>query len=170
MLAVLAGFVESRVSRLAKRSRCGGALSVSELASWQVGGGGGRGEGLDEGGDQGDGEADYVEVVALDAGDPAGGAALDGVGSGFVHGLSGGDVGFNFFIGEGEEADAGDFGGDLSAVGGDDGDAGDDLVGTAGEKAQHAGGVGWAFGLAEDVVVEGDGGVGAEDDEGLLRG
>jgi hypothetical protein len=34
-------------------------------------------------------------------------------------------------------------------------------MGAAGEKTQHAGGVGGVRGLAEDVVVEGDGGVGA---------
>ena len=39
-----------------------------------------------------DGEADDVEVVAFDAGNPAGGAALDGVGAGFVEGFAGGDV------------------------------------------------------------------------------
>jgi len=37
-------------------------------------------------------------------------------------------------------------------------------MGAAGEQAQHAGGVGGGIGLAEDVVVEGYGGVGAEDD------
>ena len=49
-------------------------------------------------------------------------------------------------------------------LGGDQGDAGDDAMGAAGEQAQHAGGVGGVFGLAEDLIVEGDGGVGAEDD------
>jgi hypothetical protein len=51
---------------------------------------------------------------------------------------------------------------DFGAMGGDEGDAGDDAMGAAGEETQHAGGVGGVFGLAEDVVVEGDGGVGAE--------
>ena len=36
-------------------------------------------------------------------------------------------------------------------------------MGAAGEQTEHSGGVGGVFGLAEDVVVEGDGGVGAED-------
>ena len=54
-------------------------------------------------------------------------------------------------------------------VGGDEGDAGDDAMGAAGEQAQHAGGVGGVFGLAEDVVVEGDGGVGAEDGEIVFK-
>jgi len=118
-------------------------------------------EGIEEGGDEGDGESNDVEVVAFDAGDPAGGAALDGVGAGFVQGLAGGDVGCDFFVREGKEFDGGDFGGYFSGLGGDDGDAGDDAVGAAGEKTQHAGGVGGVRGLAEDVVVEGDGGVGA---------
>jgi hypothetical protein len=56
-----------------------------------------------------------------------------------------------------------DFGGDFGGGCGDEGDAGDDAVSASGEQAQHAGGVGGAFGLAEDVVVEGYGGVGAED-------
>ena len=55
-----------------------------------------------------------------------------------------------------------DFGGDLGARGGDQGDAGDDAMGAAGEQAEHPGGVGGVFGLAEDVVVQGYGGVGAE--------
>jgi hypothetical protein len=60
--------------------------------------------------------------------------------------------------------DGGDFSGDLSLFRGDYGDSGDDAMGAAGEQAQHAGGVGGGIGLAEDVVVEGYGGVGAEDD------
>ena len=68
-------------------------------------------EGLEEGGDQGDGEAYYVEVVAFYAGDPAGGAALDGVGAGLVHGLAGRDVVGDFGFAESDERDGGDFGG-----------------------------------------------------------
>ena len=127
-------------------------------------------EGFEEGGDEGDGQANDVEVVAFDAGDPAGGEALDGVCAGLVHGLAGGDIGGDVGVGEGEEADGGDFGGDFGAGGGDDGDAGDDVMGAAGEKTEHAGGIGGVFGLGEDVVVEGDGGVGAQDDDGFRRG
>jgi len=137
------------------------------LAGWRVGGALPGSAGFEHGGDQGQREADYVEVVADDAGNPAGGTALDGVGAGFVHGLAGGDVGGDFLVGEGEEGDAGDFGGYLGAGGGDDGYAGDDAVGAAGEQTEHAGGVGWVFGFAEDVVVEGDGGVGAQDGKAL---
>ena len=60
-----------------------------------------------------------------------------------------------------QEGDARDFGGYLGVLCGDDGDAGDDAMGAAGEETQHAGGVGGVFRLAEDLVVEGDGGVGA---------
>jgi len=124
--------------------------------------------GFKEGGDQGEGEADYIEVVAFDAGDPAGGAALDGVCSGFVHGLASGDVVGDLGVGEGEELYGGDFRGDFGAVGGDEGYAGDDAVGSAGEKAEHAGGVGGVFGFAEDLVVEDYGCVGAQDGQGLV--
>jgi hypothetical protein len=54
--------------------------------------------GFEESGDEGDGEADYVEIAAFDAGNPTGGVALDGVGSCFVHGLAGGDVGIDFLV------------------------------------------------------------------------
>ena len=62
---------------------------------------------------------------------------------------------------KGEEADGGDFGGDFGTGGGDDSDAGDDEMGAAAEKTEHAGGVGFVLGFAEDLAVEGDGGVGA---------
>jgi hypothetical protein len=67
---------------------------VSESAKWRDSGQ----AGFEESGDQGNGEADHVEVVSFDAGNPAGGAPLDGVGSGFIHGLAGGDVGGDFFF------------------------------------------------------------------------
>jgi len=118
-------------------------------------------EGIEEGGDEGDGEADDVEVVAFDAGNPAGGAALDGVGSGLVHGLAGSDVGGDFLFGKCAEGYGCGFGADLGGGCGDEGDAGDDLMGAAGEETQHAGGVGGVGGLAEDLVVEGYDGVGS---------
>ena len=52
-----------------------------------------------------EGQADYVEVVAFDAGDVAAGAALNGVGAGFVVGLFGGEVTGDFFCGELGEMD-----------------------------------------------------------------
>jgi hypothetical protein len=135
------------------------------LASERTGGQ----EGLKEAGDEGNGKADDVEVIAFNAGNPTSGTTLDGIGSGFVHGFAGGDIGGDFFVGEGEESDGGGFGGDFSVCGGDDGDAGDDAMGAAGEKTEHTGGVGGVFGLAEDVIVEGYGGVGAEDGESFRK-
>jgi hypothetical protein len=58
--------------------------------------------------------------------------------------------------------DGGDFGGDFGGGCGDQRDAGENAMGASGEQAEHSGGVGGAFGLAEDVVVESDGGVRAE--------
>ena len=57
----------------------------------------------------GDGEAYYVEVVAFDAGDPAGGVALDAVGAGFVERVAGGDVVAEFGVGDFGEGDVGGF-------------------------------------------------------------
>ena len=59
--------------------------------------------------DGGDGEAHYVEEVAFDAGDPAGGVALDAVGAGFVEGVVGGEVVGEVGVGDGGEEDAGGF-------------------------------------------------------------
>jgi hypothetical protein len=131
----------------------------------------------------GDGEAHDIEEVAFDAGDPAGGVALDAVGAGLVEGVAGGEVVGEVFVGDGGEENAGGF--DVSFVGGggDDSDAGVDLVDAVGEGAEHALGVGEVCGFVEDFVVgiggENDGGVGAEDGgvgvegvegEGLLEG
>lgn len=111
----------------------------------------------------GDGEAHDVEEVAFDAGDPAGGVALDAIGSGFVEGVAGGQVVGEVFVGDGGEEDGGGF--DVGEAGGgcDDGDAGVDLVSAAGEGAEHVLGVGEVGGFVEDLGVEDDGGVGAED-------
>ena len=81
----------------------------------------------------GDGETNYVEEVAFDAGDPAGGVALDAVGTGFVERISGGEVVGEVIVGDVGEEDAGGF--DVGALGGgsDDRDASVDLMGAAGE-------------------------------------
>ena len=55
----------------------------------------------------------------------------------------------------------------MGALRGDQGDAGDDAMGAAGEQAQDAGGVGGVFGLAQDVVVESDCGIGSQDGESV---
>jgi len=49
------------------------------------------------------------------------------------------------------------------------GDAGDHLMGSAGEEAEHSGGVGGVGRLAEGLVVEGYGGVGGQDGEGFRK-
>lgn len=128
-------------------------------------------DGGEEGGDEGYGEADDVEVTALDAGNPAGRAALDGVGAGFVHRLFGGNVSGDAGVREGEEVDGGGLVGGAGGVRSDESDAGEDFVDAAGEEAQHAGSVIGVYGLAEDVAVEGDGGVGAQDGQaGVAEG
>ena len=60
------------------------------------------GQGL---GDVCEGQADDVEVVAFNARDVAAGAALDGVGAGFVVRFFGGEVTRDFFVGELGEMD-----------------------------------------------------------------
>ena len=119
-------------------------------------------------GDPGDGEADYVEVGAFDAGDEARGYALDGVGAGFVEGFAGGEVAVNVFSGELGEMDESGF--DESAALGvgktNERDAGEDDVGAARKLFEHVAGVVGGARLAEDVGVEGDDGVGGDDDGG----
>src|ERR1035441_7545779 len=105
--------------------RDGGVEDVSALASQRVSGSARR-AGSEEGGDEGDRQADDVEVAAFDAGNPAGGAALDGISASFVHRFAGGDVGLNLLVGEGEKGYGGGFGGDFGGGCGDQRDAGED--------------------------------------------
>jgi hypothetical protein len=106
------------------------------------------------------GEAHYVEEVAFDAGDPAGGVALDAIGSGFVEGVVGGEVVGEVGVGDGGEEDAGGFYVGVLGGGGDDGDAGVDLVGSVGKLAEHSFSVGKICGFVEDLLLTDDGGVG----------
>ena len=62
----------------------------------------------EEGYGAGDGEADDVEVVALDAWDPAGGVALDAVGAGLVQGLAREEVAGEFGVLDEVDGDVGD--------------------------------------------------------------
>ena len=126
--------------------------------------------GFDHGVDQRDGQADHVEVAADDAGNPAAGVALDGVGAGLVHRLPSGDVGEDFFVGQGEHGDASGFGGDFDTERRDEADAGDDLMGATGEQAQHAGGIRVVDGLVEDFVIADDDRVGTEDEQRRIIG
>ena len=57
--------------------------------------------GFEQGRDEGDGKTNHIEITALDAGDPAGGAALDGVCARLVHGFAGGYIGLDLAVGEG---------------------------------------------------------------------
>jgi len=123
------------------------------------------GEGLDDAGER---EADDVEVASFDAWDVAAGAALDGVGAGFVVGLFGGEVTGDFFGRDGGELDLGGFD-EAAALGvgeADDGDAGNDGVSLAGETLEDAAGVVGGMGFADDAAIEGDDGVGGDDDGG----
>ena len=94
--------------------------------------------------------------------DPAGGVALDAVGSGFVEGVAGGEVVGQVFVGNGGEEDGGGLDVGAAGGGGEDGDAGVDLVGSGGEGVEHSLGVGEVGGFVEDFGVEDDGGVCAE--------
>src|ERR1017187_7687461 len=118
----------------------------------------------------GDGEAHDVEVVAVDAGDPAGGVALDAVGPGLVERLGGGAIEVEFGCGDFGEGDCGGFNGAGHAGARDDGYAGKHLVHAAGEAEEDALRVLGVVGLGEDFVVEDDGGVGTEDEQrGFVR-
>ena len=105
----------------------------------------------EKGGDGGDGEAHNVEEVALDAGDPAGGVALDAVGSGFVERVPGGKIVGEVVVGDGGEEHAGGF--DVRALVGwrDDGYAGVYLMDAVGKLAEHSFSVGEIGGFVEDL-------------------
>src|ERR1700737_894713 len=114
----------------------------------------------------GEREADDVEVAAFDARNEAAGAALNGVGAGFVVGFVGGKVAGDFFVIELGEMDVSGF--DESAAFGvgkaNESDAREDGVRAAGKFFEHVAGVVGGARLAEDVAVEGDLGIGADDD------
>jgi len=112
----------------------------------------------------GGGEADDVVVVAVDLGDGGGADPfLDGVGAGLVVRLEGVDVVRYFVVNQYSEGDFSSFVETDSICGGAENDAGDDLVGAAREKLDHTDGVFAVLGLAEDVLVAEDEGVGGEE-------
>ena len=118
--------------------------------------------------DAGEGQADNVEIVAFDARDVAAGAALDGVGAGFVVGLFSGEVAADFFGGELGEMDERGLD-EASALGigkADERDAGENRVGAAGKFFEHMACVVGGAGLAENAAFESDDGVSGEDDGG----
>jgi hypothetical protein len=109
----------------------------------------------------GEGEADDVEVAALDAANVAAGTALDGVGAGFVERLLGGEIASELFGGERGEVHVGGFD-EAAALGvgkADEGDASDDGMHVAGEFGEHVVCVIAGAGLAEDVSIEEDDGI-----------
>src|SRR6267378_7424323 len=116
----------------------------------------------------GEGQADDVEVAALDAGNEAAGAALDTVGARLVVFFPGGEVARDLFRREGVEVHQGGLGkGDALGIGQTDkGDAGDDGVGAPGKLFEHPSCVVRRARLAEDVAVERYFGVGSDDDRG----
>ena len=123
---------------------------------------------LEGGGYASEGKADYVEVAPFDARDVASGATLDGVGAGFVERLAGGKIGGNFFAGERMEMDQRGF--DEFDVRGvrktDERDASQDGVRAARELFEHVASVIGRTGLAQDFAVQGDSGIGGDDDGG----
>jgi len=131
-------------------------------AALRAGGGAGLRE---EAESSSDGQADDVEIAALDARDPAGGVALDAVGAGFVEGLAAGEIVDQFGLLDDIEGDLGDFDVGERLGRGEDGDTGHDGVGAAGEEVEHASGVSLVGGLAENLAVGHDAGVGGEDDQ-----
>src|SRR5258708_6161236 len=104
----------------------------------------------------GEREADDVEVATFDARNEAAGAALDGVGAGFVVRFVRGEVAGDFFVIKLGEMDVGRF--DESAALGvgkaDEGDTGEDGVRAAGKFFKHVAGVAPGARLAADVDLE----------------
>ena len=121
--------------------------------------------------DQRQRQAHHVEVAAVDFLDKFRSQVLNGVGSGFVHGLAAGNVVGNFGIGERGEADLrGRVVYDCAVVV-QQTDAGDDGVVASGKQAQHGVGIGSVGGFLEYVVIDDYGGVCAQDDfAGALPG
>jgi hypothetical protein len=111
-------------------------------------------------------EADYVVVAAFDARDVASGAALDGVGAGFVEGFFRSEVLSEVFRRKRGEMDVGGFdeGAALGVGKADDSDAGYDGMDVAGKPGQHLTGVVGRARLAEYFSVDEDSGVGSNDD------
>jgi hypothetical protein len=116
----------------------------------------------------GDGQADYIEVAAFYAWNPTGGVALNRVGSGFVERLAAADILRDLSVLEEVERDLRDLhvGEDLASVG--NGNACEDGVRAPAEKLQHTTGILNAGGLAQDVAIAYDTGVGAENKERIL--
>jgi len=116
----------------------------------------------------GEGQTYDVEVAAFDAGNEAARVALNGVGAGLVMRLAGGEIAKDLIAPECGKMDERGFhkGAALGVGEPDEGDAGDDRVGAAGKFFEHAASVIGGAGLAEDVAVERNNCICANDDRG----
>src|SRR6516165_766623 len=110
------------------------------------------------------GQSDNVRVVSFDPRDPAGSDALDGVSPGLIHGFSGSDIAANLAFGERIHGDEGSL---RTNVGKEtrapETDRRDYPMRTPGEQAQHAAGIGLILGLPQDLPVDDDYRIGAQD-------
>src|SRR5260370_32860286 len=106
----------------------------------------------------GEREADDVEVAAFDARNEAAGAALNGVGAGFVVRFARGKVAGDFLVIELGEMDVSGF--DESAAFGvgkaDEGDTREDGVRAAGKFFEHVAGVGGGGRLSQEGARQGE--------------
>lgn len=116
-----------------------------------------------------DGESEDILVAAVVSGDEEAAGSVDGIGAGAVDGIDDVNESVDFTVGKGAEGDVGGFGAfdGLAGLGVDDGEAGDDLVGVAGEAAEHGAGFGLIGGFGEDMFVKEDEGVGGNHDGGM---
>ena len=110
-----------------------------------------------------DGKTHHVEVATLDAFHPTRSHALDGVGSGFVHGLAAGDVGSDLLLREWAEDDLRDLGFRELKARRQQAHSRDDLVSPPGQQAQHARSVRLVGWLLQQVFVNHYNGISAED-------
>ena len=108
----------------------------------------------------------------MDAGNPARGAALYRVASGFIHRLARGDVVVNLPLRKRPELDrcrlGGDQGLDVRSLTGNDGHAGHHMMRSSGELPQHPCGIVWRIWLAQNAAIHDHGCIRAEDDDGWL--
>ena len=113
-----------------------------------------------------DGQADDVGITAFEAGDVAGGEALDGVGAGFAEGFAGGDVGVDFSGRHSGHLNVGALDAAPEIAVKAEADGGKDEVGAALKGGEHGDGGGCAGRLFEDPFDSGveqyNGGVGGE--------
>src|ERR1700722_4345695 len=115
------------------------------------------------------GQADHVEEAAFDAGNPAGGIALNPVSSGLVERFARADVLFDLGFAKDVEGDLRDLHIADGLASADCGDTSKDSVGAPAEKFQHAAGIFGVHRLTQNVAVAHNTGVGAENDERIVQ-